>query len=64
MCIRDSLIGPGPQLGGQRDLIPDLQRMDLPEVVVDASVVGGQRHIAIPEGCFLEMALEAIFVLR
>lgn len=44
------LIGFGPQLGGQGDLVPGLQRVELPKMVVDAPVVCCQRDISTPNG--------------
>lgn len=48
-------IGAGTQFGGQGDLVPQLQGVDLPEVVVDAPVVPGEGHIAVPDGGVLEV---------
>lgn len=49
------LIGAGPQLGGQRDLVPQFQGMDLPKVVVGAPVVRRHRNISAPNRGFLEV---------
>ena len=35
-------------LGGQLDLRPHLEVVDLPEVAVDTSVVPGDGHVAVP----------------
>ena len=43
MCIRD-----------RGDLIPDVQRVDLAEIVVGAPVMGGEADVAVPDGgCLL-----------
>ena len=52
----DHLIGFGPQLGGQGNLVPDLQRVELPKMVVDTPVVRCHRNISPPYGGILEVA--------
>lgn len=49
------LVGAGAQLGGQGDLIPDVQRVDLAEIVVGAPVMGGEADVAVPDGGVLEV---------
>ena len=60
VCLADladirHMVGAGTQFGGQGDLIPDVQRVDLPEVAVGTAVVGGEADIALPDGGVLEM---------
>ena len=50
------LIGARPQLGGQLDPVPNVQRVELPEVAVGAAVMGGEADIALPDRGVLKMA--------
>ena len=49
------LVGAGTQLGRQGDLVPDVQRVDLPEVAVGAAVMGGEADVAVPDGGVLKV---------
>ena len=52
---RGHLVGAGTQLGGQGDLIAQLQRVDGPEVAVSPPVVTGDTYISVPDAGVLKM---------
>ena len=61
VCLADladirHLVGAGPQLGRQGDLIADIKRVDPPEAAVGAAVMGGEADIALPNGGVLKMS--------
>ena len=51
-----NFIGTGAQLSGQGNLIPDLQGMDLAEMVVDTPIVASQGNSAVPDTRVCEVA--------
>ena len=56
LAHRGHLIGAGAQLGGQGDLVAQLQGVDLPEMVVDAPVVARQGDGSVPDAGVREVA--------